>query len=39
MLKEGIAPLGDTATSTSHISRSSDTTADLAALDLEGTNI
>jgi predicted RNA-binding protein Jag len=39
MLKEGVAPLWDTQTRTTHTSRSSDTTADLAALDLEGTNI
>lgn len=37
MLKEGIAPLWDTTPKPS--SRKSDTSADLAALDLEGTNI
>jgi len=41
MLKEGVAPLGDTVTITPPVlsSRTSDTSADLAALDLDGTNI
>ncbi len=37
MLREWVAPLGETKSATP--SRSSDTSADLAALDLEGTNI